>query len=63
MKEQPKKTRQNEFLKMFPHALTIFGVVDILPCNIDARKYKDVECKAFLSCEDCRRKYWKEEIE
>lgn len=63
-KEHPKKmTRQSKFLEMFPHALTLFGVVNIFPCNIDARKYKDDECKAFLSCEECRRKYWKEEVE
>ena len=61
--ERTIKTRQSEFLKMFPYALTLFAVVDILPCNIDARKYKDDECKKFLSCEDCRRKYWTEEIE
>lgn len=63
-KEHPKKmTRQSKFLEMFPYALTLFGVVNIFPCNIDARKYKDDECKKFLSCEDCRRKYWREEIE
>ena len=62
-KEHQPKNRNREFLNMFPHALTLFGVVDILPCNIDTRKYKDDECNKFLSCEECRRKYWTEEIE
>ena len=65
--EHPAKTRQSEFLKMFPNAPfePYFGI-GINPCDTDKRygagdKYEH-NCLG-VSCNDCRRKYWLEEIE
>ena len=60
-KEHPVKTRQSEFLKMFPNAFTgDDGVLSILPCNVD-RTVKGV-CSN-KTCRDCRRDYWLQEVE
>lgn len=65
--EHPAKTRQSEFLKMFPNApLEPYCGIDINPCDTDKRygvgdKYEH-NCHG-VSCDDCRRKYWLEEIE
>lgn len=37
-KEHPKKTRQSEFLKLFPDVRRKDGVVDLHPCMIDTKK-------------------------
>lgn len=40
-KEYPVKTRQTEFLKMFPNVpIRSDGYVDIAPCNLDAEVYR-----------------------
>lgn len=58
--EHPVKTRQSEFLKMFPNAkLTGFGSLKICPKDID----KDIECVECGNCLICRKKYWLEEVE
>lgn len=59
--ENPKKTRQSEFLKMFPNAPFIKNesVVDIAPCSIDT-EYKK-ECGHFNSCFECKKEYWLED--
>lgn len=65
--EHPAKTRQSEFLKMFPNApRSALTGIKISPCNVDNRygdgdKYEH-NCHG-VSCDDCRRKYWLEEIE
>lgn len=65
--EHPARTRQSEFLKMFPNApFDKHGGINILPCDTDKRygdgdKYEH-NCRG-VNCEDCRRKYWSEEIE
>ena len=65
-KEHPRKTRQSEFLKMFPRAsMTADGVIAFCPesmdsefvCPIKERDHYDPECG------ECRRKYWLEEVE
>lgn len=61
VKEHPKKTRQNEFLKMFPNAVLIDGVLIFAPCNVDKTIGGDSCSKT--TCEECARKYWTEEIE
>ena len=65
--EHPARTRQSEFLKVFPNApFDKHGVTDVHVCDVDKRygdgdKYEH-NCHG-VSCDDCRRKYWLEEIE
>ena len=59
-KDHPVKTRQSEFLKMFPGASVSDGTLDIRPCIIE----KTVKCIALegKDCDNCRREYWLEEV-
>lgn len=60
-KEHPIKTRQSEFLKMFPNVELVGGeVINICPNIIDCQYGADC-CK--LSCNECRKKYWLAEVE
>lgn len=62
--EHPSKTRQSEFLKQWPNAKMnpFTGTVDIPPCSLN-KSYLD-ECREHVSnCNDCRRKYWLQEVE
>lgn len=64
-KEHPRKTRQSEFLKLFPTAeIDDNGVIIINPCSIDSEKYsKNSElCSKYQNCYQCRRDYWFTEI-
>lgn len=57
----PVKTRQSEFLKLFPNA-TINesdGILCVTPCNIEGKEFC---CAKGKSCGDCRRKYWLTEV-
>lgn len=65
-KDHPRKTRQNEFLKLFPRAsMTADGVIAFCPesmdsafvCPIKERDHYDPECG------ECRKMYWLEELE
>lgn len=66
-KEHPRKTRQSEFLKMFPRAsMASNGTIDFCPNSFDEefacpekRKFDRSECE----CPDCRREYWLKEVE
>ncbi len=62
-KEHPKKTRQSEFLKMFPDVRRKDGVVDLHPCMIDTKNYPKDDYCATNSCNDCRKDYWLQEVE
>ena len=67
-KEHPKKTRQSEFLKMFPDALIFEEVLKIEPCELIGSKLNSEECHSYdefglSGCYECRKKYWLEEIE
>lgn len=57
-KDHPIKTRQSEFLKMFPNA----DIDCILPCDIDKTLFKahchDDDC----GCTYCKTQYWNEEV-
>lgn len=59
---KPKKTRQSEFLKMYPNArLNSKGILDIRPCNIDT-SYSTDHC--YFACGDeCQSNYWLQEVE
>ena len=54
------KTRQSEFLKMFPDTLVDEddGVLCIDTCVIE----KSIGCTNGKSCDDCRREYWLAEV-
>lgn len=59
-KETPgekKKTRQSEFLKMFPNAQMDDGVVAACPSRVD----KNFNC--CLPCDDCRKDFWLAEVD
>ena len=63
-KEHPIKTRQSEFLKMFPNADIYKGAINICPCKIDC----DYDCKnkekyADFDCTGCKKAYWLAEVD
>ena len=66
-KEHPEKTRQSEFLKMWPDAeIGDDGLLSVAPCQL----YKDMEekdengvCCKNGGCAECRRDFWLKEIE
>lgn len=58
----PTKTRQSEFLKLFPNVSTDDGgVIDLLPCELG--EVSKTKCMEFHGCADCRRKFWLAEVE
>lgn len=61
-KEHPTKTRQSEFLKLFPGAdvCKTDGCLTLNPCNIYEKMRK--VCNGG-KCSDCRRKFWLAEVE
>lgn len=60
-KEHPVKTRQSEFLKMYPNAVVMTGgVLCVRPCEVD-NTIKNL-CKT-TNCGVCRRDYWLQEVE
>nr|DAE98771.1 MAG TPA: hypothetical protein [Caudoviricetes sp.] len=65
-KEHPRKTRQSEFLKMFPRvSMTADGIIAFCPDSMDSefecpRKTRD---NIDPICGECRREYWLEEVE
>lgn len=64
-KEHPRKTRQSEFLKMFPAAkVDIDNVPVICPkdLHIDFRCCVNPGERTYGQCRDCRKKYWLEEV-
>lgn len=54
----PAKTRQSEFLKLFPNAVIDDGVLCISPCKIE----KDIVCVNGKSCNECCREFWLTEV-
>ena len=58
-KEHPVKTRQSEFLKMFPNADLCRDVINILPCSVEKEMSK---CCSDKKCEECRKDYWLTEV-
>ena len=58
--EHPIKTRQSEFLKMFPDAdIHRNGILEICPRKIENSKMFDCH----IDCNDCRKEYWLAEAE
>lgn len=58
-KEHPAKTRQSEFLRMFPNAAFCQDVIDISPCSIEKEMKK---CCGDRNCDECKRTYWLTEV-
>ena len=61
--EHPAKTRQSEFLKMFPDA-PIYpdtGLVRVSPCQVDRALCGN--CPTGTNCIKCRKKFWLAEVE
>lgn len=62
-KEHPIKTRQSEFLKMFPNAriddsrVLIFCPKDFLPVGA-----RSTYCEKHENCKECRKDYWLAEV-
>lgn len=62
-KNNPIKTRQTEFLKMFPNVpIRQDGYVDIAPCNLDVEIYRRC-AKHSSDCYKCYKKFWGKEVE
>lgn len=61
--EHPEKTRQSEFMKMFPDAdLDKFGVINICPDSADKTHHKDDFCFS-SDCHECRKDFWLADVE
>ena len=61
--EHPIKTRQSEFLKLFPDA-PIYpdtGLVRVSPCQVDRALCGN--CPTGINCIECRKKFWLAEVE
>ena len=67
VKEHPEKTRQDEFLKMWPDAkISDDGLPATAPCQLNVlfihgKAQKDCEDRGV--CNKCRRDFWLKEIE
>lgn len=59
--EHPAKTRQSEFLTLFPNVRTDDGgVIGLLPCEIG--EVSKTKCMEFHGCAACRKAFWLEEV-
>ena len=63
-KENPRKTRQSIFLEQYPNASVVgdTGTPWVYPCYIE-QGMKDVNYCKSISCYDCRREFWSQEVE
>lgn len=62
--EHPRKTRQSMFLEQCPEAeLHIDGVLWICPKRVSVAHRNDNSRCATITCNDCRRKFWMQEVE
>mgnify|MGYP006935425676 CR=1 FL=1 len=61
--EHPVKTRQSEFLKMFPNAPIHpnTGIAQLGPCVVDTTLRG--HCPTGRGCAECQRKFWLAEVE
>lgn len=63
MEKNPAKTRQSEFLKIFPDAaMDDNGIVRISPCAIEEGMRKNYYC-IDTTCTKCRKDYWLVEVD
>lgn len=63
-KEHPRKTRQSEFLKLFPRTKkALDGILKFCPQEVDSSFACPLILRNGTSCEHCREEYWLEELE
>lgn len=60
-REHPRKTRQSEFLKLFPDAKIVNGHINICPQDADSKLSGLMSCVD--SCAKCKDQYWLAEVE
>ena len=58
-KPKPKKTRQDEFLELYPNA----NVFHIKPCSIEDKNFINEYCAKYDHRLDCANDYWLQEVE
>lgn len=60
----PRKTRHSVFIEQYPEAKvdSITGVPIVYPCQIEQGMENVTHCNS-LSCSDCRREFWMQEVE
>ena len=60
----PRKTRHSVFIEQYPGAKidSITGVPVVYPCQIEQGMENVTHCNS-LSCSDCRREFWLQEVE
>lgn len=58
-KDNPIRTRQSEFLKLFPNARLYRDVITIPPCSIEKEMRGNCLTR---DCFECRRTYWLTEV-
>lgn len=64
-KEHPRKTRQSEFLKLFPRvSMTADGIIAFCPDSMDSEFECPHKTRDSIDpiCGECRREYWLEEV-
>ena len=59
-KEHPVKTRQSEFLKLFPNAQTDSGCLNA--CPMDVFGNTGIDCNK-RTCFECKKDFWLAEVE
>lgn len=60
--DHPVKTRQSEFLKMFPNAKFDGRIIDICPKRVDTSIPERPNCYC-AKCSECKKQYWLAEVE
>lgn len=60
-KDHPVKTRQSEFLKMFPNAVIKNGTIAICPQNV-CESYTPEDGCIYTACGLCRKRFWLAEV-
>ena len=60
-KDNPIKTRQSEFLKIFPNVQIQDDVIQVCPKAISCN-YRSKENCYEINCLDCKRKFWLTEV-
>ena len=58
--EHPVKTRQSEFLKLFPNAQTDSGCLNA--CPMDVFGNTGIDCNK-RTCFECKKEFWMQEVE
>lgn len=60
---RPKKTRQDEFLEMFPNVELADSVIKICPKRLDGNYDRCGIYGGKISCIECHKDYWLQEVE